>query len=144
MSNAARDVLTDGLSRSVTIRRLVQSLQVYRVFVLIDTRVDPAVPTGQTSLLAATTAGRYMHVVLNPAMPHDRRLELLAHELQHCLEIASSDDVLDGASLRRHFMDIGRLLGSSAAREKAFETDAARDVEIQVRRDLSVRHQTAS
>jgi hypothetical protein len=137
VSGPARALLTEALARSPTIVRMVRTLQDYRVFVLIDTRVDPDVPTGQTSLMASTPAGRYIHVVLNPALMRDRRIELLGHELQHALEIARADDVQDGVSLRHHFIEIGRALGTARSRDASFETDAARDVELQVRRDLS-------
>ncbi len=137
VSGPARSLLTEALARSPTIARMVRTLEDYRVFVFIDTMVDPAVPTGQTSLMASTPAGRYIHVVLNPALMRDRRIELLGHELQHALEIARADDVQDGVSLRRHFTEFGRALGISGRRDASFETDAARDVELQVRRDLS-------
>jgi hypothetical protein len=136
MSDGARTLLADAVVRSATIARLVQSLQEHRVFVFVDTRIDPAVPTGQTVLLTANDAGRYVQIVLNPALTWDRRIELLGHELQHALEIATADDVHDGPSLRRHFASIGRELNPAARTEQSYETDAARDVEVQVRRDL--------
>ena len=132
-------LLDTAVARSPTIAHLVQQLQAARVFVFLDTRVDPAVPTGQTSLLTSTAEGRYLHVVLNPALGINRRIELLGHELQHALEFADADDVHDSDSVRRHFTEIGRALGVPNGREASFETEAAREVEQQVRRDLAMR-----
>lgn len=135
-SDGARTLLADAVARSQTIARLVESLQAHRVFVFVETRLDPAVPTGQTALLTANDAGRYVQIVLNPALTRDRRIELLGHELQHALEIARADAVTDGTSLRRYFGEIGRALRPATRAEQSYETDAARDVEVQVRRDL--------
>lgn len=139
MSGAARAILSEAVTRSPTIAHLIAVLQDERAFVFVDTRLDAAVPTGQTSLLTATSAGRYIHVVINPALSIDRRIELLGHELQHALEIAGADDVRDAQSFRHHFTEIGRAVGASTVREAAYETDAAQDVERQVRRDLTAR-----
>jgi hypothetical protein len=136
MSASARALLVEALTRSGTIARLVQTLQSQRVYVFVDTRLDPDVPTGETSLLTENAAGRYVRVILNPALTRDRRIELLGHELQHALEIARADDVHDGPSLRRHYSAMGRALEPSNRRHQSFETDAAQDVELQVRRDL--------
>jgi hypothetical protein len=101
--------------------------------------VDPAVPTGETALLTANEAGRYVQIVLNATLRMDRRIEVLGHELQHALEIASADGVVNGAALRRHFAAIGRTLSVSTRADQAYETDAAQAVEQQVRRDLAGR-----
>lgn len=139
MSESARSILQDAVARSPTVAHLVELLQTARVFVFVDTRIDPAIPTGQTSLLTATSEGRYLHVVLNPALPINRRIELLGHELQHAFEIAGADSVRDSESFRRHFAEFGRALGAPNSYETAFETDAAQDVERAVRRDLASR-----
>ncbi|MBP8273396.1 MAG: hypothetical protein KAY59_03150 [Acidobacteria bacterium] len=139
MTTPARDLLADATRRSATVERLLRALEAQRVFVFVETRVDPTVPTAHTALLTANDSGRYVHVVLNPALTWNRRIELLGHELQHALEIAVAADVHDGASLRRHFTVIGRALGVVTRHEQSFETDAARDVEREIRRDLRKR-----
>ena len=139
VTDSARMLLDTAVARSPTIAHLVQQLQAARVFVFLDTRLDPAVPTGPTSLLTSTAEGRYLHVVLNPALGINQRIELLGHELQHALEFANADALHDSDSVRRHFTEIGRPLGVPNGREAAFETDAAQDVERKVRRDLAVR-----
>lgn len=136
-SGQSRALLADAVDRSVTVARLVATLQRHRVFVFVDLRVDPAVPTGETALLTANEVGRYVQIVLNATLRMDRRIEVLGHELQHALEIAVADDIANGASLRRHFAAIGRTLSVSTRVDQAYETDAAQAVEQQVRRDLT-------
>lgn len=143
MTTPARDLLADARRRSATVEALLRDLEAQQVFVFVETRVDPAVPTAQTALLTANATGRYVHVVLNPALTWNRRIELLGHELQHALEIAVAADVHDGPSLRRHFTVIGRALGVVTRHEQSFETDAARDVEREIRRELRKRGATA-
>jgi len=88
-------------------------------------------------LMTSAMGVRYVHVVMNPKMTLDERVEYLAHELQHAVEIAQDASVIDGASVRRRFAAIGRELGSSSSREKSFETDGARLVSLAVRRELA-------
>jgi hypothetical protein len=57
---------------------------------------------------------------------------LLGHELQHAVEIAERDEVRDEDAVRRLYKEIGR-----AGPRDSFETDAALDVEWQVRLGLS-------
>jgi hypothetical protein len=137
VSDHARRTLIDGLSRSSTIVRLVGELDRSDVIVFIDTRLDPLIPTAETMLMAATPSVRYVHVILNPRMTIDERVEYLGHELQHAVEIAEDAGVVDSASVRRRFASIGRELASAAPREKSFETDGARLASAAVRRELA-------
>lgn len=137
VSEHARRTLAEGLSRSSTIARLVNELNASDVIVFIDTRVDPAMPTGETMLMATTPSVRYVRVILNPRMTVDERVEYLGHELQHAAEIAEDAGAVDSQSMRKRFSAIGRELGASTQREKSFETEGARLVSVAVRRELS-------
>jgi hypothetical protein len=129
---SARMALDDALRRSPTIGRLVRELEQRDVLVFLDSRVDASIPLGQTSLMTVTAEHRFVRVVFNPALPPNRRIEMIGHELQHVLEIAQAAHVRDDAGVRRLFMAIGREVGTHA-----YETEAARDVERQVRREVS-------
>lgn len=139
MSSSARLLLADALERSATVASLVRALEARHVFVFVDTRVDPDIPTAQTALLASNETGRYVHVVLNPALTLNRRIELLGHELQHAFEIACAENVTDAGSFRRHYREVGRQISPANQRAHSYETDAAHDVELRVRRELSTR-----
>jgi hypothetical protein len=136
LSDHARRTLADGLSRSSTIVRLIGELDASGVIVFVDTRVDPLIPTAETMLITATASVRYVHVILNPRLTADERVEYLGHELQHAVEIAQDAGAVDSASVRRRFALIGREVASSTPREKAFETEGAKLVSAAVRREL--------
>ena len=137
VSESARDTLAESLRRSPTVARLIDQLQQSDVIVFIDTRLDPSVPTAETMLMSTGGGVRYVHVILNPRMSPDDRVEYLAHELQHAVEIAEDRSAVDGPSVRRRFAEIGRALAGAAAREQAFETDEARRVSLTVRSELA-------
>lgn len=137
VSDHARQLIADGVTRSPTIARLVGELNASDVIVFIELRVDPGIPTAETMLLTSTRSVRYVHVIVNPRLTLDQRVEYLGHELQHVLEIATDDCAVDGPSVRRRFATIGRELSGSANGVKSFETDEARLVSLAVRRDLA-------
>lgn len=137
VSDRARDTLADAVARSATIARLVDALNTTDVIAFIDTRLDPAIPTAETMLMTKVVGARYVHVLLNPRLTIDDRIEYLGHELQHVLEIAQDPFAVDSASVRRRFAAIGRELTASGAREKAFETEGAKLVSLAVRRELA-------
>jgi hypothetical protein len=136
LSEYARLALEDGRSRSATLEGLVETLDRSDVIVFVDTRLDPAIPTAETMLMAATASVRYVHVILNPRMTFDERVEYLGHELQHAIEIAQDAAAIDSASVRRRFASIGREVPSASPREKSYETEGARLVSSLVRREL--------
>lgn len=137
VSDLARQVIADGVNRSPTIARLVGELNASDVIVFVDTRVDPNIPTAETMLMTSTRSVRYVHVILNPRLTLDQRVEYLGHELQHAVEIATDDCAIDGPSVRRRFATIGREVSAGGSRVKSFETDGARSVSLAVRRDLA-------
>jgi hypothetical protein len=136
VSEFARQSIADGVARSSTIVRLIAALNASDVIVFVDSRVDPAITTAQTSLMTSTKTVRYVHVVLNPRLSTDARLEYLGHELQHALEISADRSAVDGASVRRLFAAIGRELAGSTHQSKSYETEDARLVSAAVRREI--------
>jgi len=137
VSDYARRTLADGVARSATLARLIEELGASDVIVFIDTRVDPEIPTAETTFMTQAGGVRYVLVVLNPRMTLDDRVAYLGHELQHAMEIASDAGTMDGASVRRRFTAIGHETAASSARAKSFETDEARRVALMVRRELA-------
>jgi hypothetical protein len=130
-SERAAALLRDGTTRSGTIRTLVAELERSDVFVFLDIDIHRGVLRGKTTLLTGNAAGRYLHVTVSFQTDPDRQVEMLAHELQHCAEIARAPDVRDVNTLRTYMARIGRRLGADD-----FETDAARAIEFVVGREL--------
>jgi hypothetical protein len=73
-----------------------------------------------------------LRVVISARLDPIRRFEILGHELSHALEIARAPWVRDAATFRTFYERIGYAIS-----ETSFETAAARDVERQVRAELS-------
>ena len=71
---------------------------------------------------------RFLRIGINRSMSRGDFAPLLGHELQHAVEIAERHEVRDEDAVRRLYREIGR----SGPRD-SFETDAALDVELQVR-----------
>jgi hypothetical protein len=132
-SERAIALLQDGTTRSSTIRALVAAIAESDIFVFVDIDRPSRLFRGRTTLLGASAAGRYLLVLVRFNIDPDRQVEMLAHELQHCVEIARAPQVRDAAALRLYMARIGRNLGG----DDDFETDAARAIEFVVGRELA-------
>ena len=79
-----------------------------------------------------------MHVVVNPELSQDRLLGVIAHELQHAVEIAETASVRSAADMRALFkrLDSGTC---GVAPHSCRETDAAVRVQEKVLDELNGR-----
>ena len=120
------------VARSATARALTAQIGSEAVIVYVEIRASMPRGHGATRLAATTPYARFIRITLAPGAHPDDLAALLAHELQHALEIAragvkSSDD------LRRFY----RAIGEDRAASVAFETVAAQEVGARVRQELS-------
>ena len=94
-------LIEDLLERSATARALADELESTDLIVYVE--LTAAEPAGRaaTRFVVATERYRFLRVVLS-AMTHPRdRAPLLAHELQHAVEIGRDRDVRDIAGLQK-------------------------------------------
>jgi hypothetical protein len=126
-----RSVIADTMQRSRTVRELVARLSCSDVIVYVEITGSPQIPTARTKLVVAAGEARFLRIGLNAGLPLGALGPLLAHELQHAVEIAEHDEVRDEAALRRLYERIGRAHGNDA-----YETAAAQEVETLVRQEL--------
>jgi hypothetical protein len=122
----------EGALRSRTFARLLLTLQKGRVIVHVqDTQLPPSVPA---RLVPGRQIGgfRYLRVQLGSTRGGNDLIALLGHELFHALEIAQSDEV-DSAGIGNLYRRIGYRTDGA----HQFDTDAAREVESLIRRELS-------
>ena len=126
-------VLIQGLlDRSSTARALADELESTDLIVYVQlTGAEPA-DRAATRLVTATQSYRFLRVVIGIMTPPSERAVLLAHELQHVIEIGRSPEVRDIAGLRRLY----RRIGEDHSAKFAFETSAAREIGMRVRREL--------
>jgi hypothetical protein len=132
ITDTSRSILNGALKRSPTIVRLVSELQQLDVIVYIELGMEPMVTVGTTSMLTMAGTTRMLRIVVSARLDPRRRMEVLGHELQHALEIARAEGVTSEATLHALYRRIGYQITTTS-----YETDEARAVESQVRRELS-------
>jgi|SRR5262245_17739929 len=141
-----RALVGTGLARSPTFRSLVTALNESDVIVYIQLKEIHAGLGGYLhDEVVARGMTRFLRVVIHPNAGDERLIAVIAHELQHAVEIARDPDVGRSKSFEAFFSQIG--FRRDACILSCFETNEARTVEIlvsreirsvQMRRDISV------
>jgi hypothetical protein len=133
--------ITEGVARSHTFARIVNSLEQSNVVVYVgfNAQLPPGLG-GRTTFLTSSGTWRYLKIAIGPRLSEFQRIAMVAHELHHALEISSSPEVHDRQSLRALYRAIGE---PALCRSECFETasaiDAANDVDRELRRSASTR-----
>jgi hypothetical protein len=86
--------------------------------------------------IASSHGDRYLRILVTHdrnRRGHERLLALIAHELQHVLEVLEHPDVVDGPTMDAMF----HRIGSPLAGRSGYETSAARAAEDAVLAELS-------
>ena len=130
----ARAFLADAAAKSPTVRDLIERLEATDVIVYVEVTGAPQIPLARTKLVTATAAARFLRIGLRSSLSPYEVLPLIAHELQHALEIAERPDVRDDNGVRRLFAAIGHRSG-----QDSFETDEARRIERKARNEIRSR-----
>jgi hypothetical protein len=131
-SSAVRSLLDQAATLPTTMA-LLRRLEVSDQVVYVVFTNSPEIPTARTKLVAATNGVRFVRIDINADVAPGDRLPLLAHELQHAVELADAPDVRDDAGVRQLYERIG--MGGP----DQFETSAARRVERTVRVEIGRR-----
>lgn len=135
--SALRAHIEEGRNASPTFRALVDRLVGSDVVVYL--RCDPWGPShvaGRMTFVSTAGGYRYIVVRLKPQPSGRHMLALLAHELQHAVEVVETPAIIDSTSLAREYVRLGyvRRLGSSSV---AFDTEAAVDAGHRVLAEVS-------
>jgi hypothetical protein len=129
----------EGLSHSSTFRNLVEALDRSDVIVYVDANTTrPALGGYLSHNVVVAGAYRYLHVAFNIQGASGRLVPLLAHELQHAVEVAAEPSVRDPQSLDRLFERLAIQFGCGGT--TCNETQAAKDVEAAVNAELKLTH----
>ena len=131
----AAALLSRGLERSQTLRRIVDELETRDVIVYLQ--MEPAMDrhlAGGVTWVIATSTVRYVRVSLNQYLVTDARIVALGHELQHVLEIARQPSIVDSKTLAAYYGTHGF---SNPGYGKGWDTQAARDTGNEIRRELA-------
>lgn len=127
-----RDAITYGLARSATLRGLIEKIEESDVIVHIAPQVRPRGRiAGELQFAAATSAARYVRVTVRADLRRPQLVAMIAHELQHAVEVAGDPTVVDDTSLDALYERIGFHNASGT-----HETHAARMIEARVLREV--------
>jgi hypothetical protein len=129
---AAQALVTEAVTRSATVNDLITRLGNTDAIVYVEITASPEIPLARTKLVFGTPDVRFLRVSINIRVPGWERVALLAHELQHAIEIGETTDVRDDDAVRRLYARIGFPGGVNR-----FETAAARETERRVRGELA-------
>ncbi|MGE0864867.1 MAG: hypothetical protein AB7P34_13290 [Vicinamibacterales bacterium] len=133
------DLLRLGLQQSATLRELVAEIEAGKVMVYASSeRGLPGRLTGHMKLLGKGGDLRYVKIAVRRSLPAPHFIAALAHEFQHVTELIDHPDVRDPETLTTLYRRIG---DERPVRGRvAWETDAARQVTRDVRRELLTTH----
>jgi hypothetical protein len=129
-----RRVIAEGLCGSAIFRSLVDAIQRSDVIVYVSMRrLGDRRLHGRLDFLTATATERVLRAAFSFPLDRATRIAVLGHELQHAVEVAGAPDIRTRSAFAAYY----RAHGQPARIESAYDTDAARRVEAQIRVDLA-------
>ena len=119
--------LSEGRSQSVTFRALVDDLEQTNTIVYVEYGICGFGHYRACLPHAVTIAGghRYIRVLVDPGESGAHQLSLIAHELQHALEIARTPGIRCADDITALFRRIGRSPHCPGGMPDCFETSDA-------------------
>jgi hypothetical protein len=125
-------LLDEGTRRSAAMRELVDELRASDLVVYVDLDAnEPGALAGSLRFRAVTAEARYVRVWLQPRRCDRELVSVLAHELQHAVEVARAADVRSAESFKALYAAVGK--SGNAGR---YETAAAQEMGARVRKEL--------
>ena len=124
------DLLNRSLVRSATLRDLVAQLEQTATIVYIESgEPTPDRTPGRTRFVTTGAGGwRYLRISIDERRSNLDVMSLVAHELQHAVEIAQNPEVVDDASMVGLYQRISSVSGRGVGGSHWFETQAAIDM----------------
>jgi hypothetical protein len=132
-------MLETGATQSPALRALLADLEAAPILVFIDCGVQMRTRVGaRLNFVTSVDGVRYVRVGVDCSLGARHQLALLAHELQHALEIAGRPDVVDVDSMASYYEDVGYFTYKNRT-AKGFETAAAIAMQQRVDDEISGR-----
>jgi hypothetical protein len=126
-------LLREGMRRSRTFAELVARLQQTDVIVYVEPSFGlPPEIAGRILLQATAGNQRYLRMQVRSTLQGDQMIAVIAHELQHALEVAADPTVVDDAGL----VALYRRIGHASLSSHSYDTEAARSAGHAVRDEL--------
>src|SRR5512138_397738 len=97
-------IVATGIARSATFRRLIDTMNASDVIVYLEPKLSRSALSGYLAhrVVAAGTV-RYVKIAVDLHGGEDRLVGLVAHELQHAVEVAQAPSIRDSAAMVRLF-----------------------------------------
>jgi hypothetical protein len=128
-----RALIDVAVLASPSLRALVERVERSDVVVYVQCeRYAPSRVAGRLTFISAAGGLRYVVVRLMRLESRAQQIALLAHELQHAVEIADTPAIVDGPSLAREYQRMGHVSPWTSTPGIAFDTTAAVDAGRQV------------
>ena len=126
-------LIQTGIQRSATFAALISSLNKTDVIVYVqETRDLPPGVDGQLAITTGRSPQRYLRAQVLAGLGTTEMIAVIAHELQHAIEVAEHHEVRDSHSLANLY----RRIGLEPDRGR-YDTQAAQLAGKQVRNELS-------
>jgi hypothetical protein len=114
VNDTLQQLVARGMARSATFSKLMTALDNTNVIVYVEfnSRLSAAV-AGRLLFAVSTENVRYLRVQISPEGTNNQLVAVIAHELQHALEVGQSPDVRDEASFADLYKRIGQELSAA-------------------------------
>lgn len=134
-----------GVERSPTLRALLaQVADAGSILVFVDCNMLLPTAMGARLNFVTSVAGlRYVRVAIDCTLVPRQQIALIAHEVQHALEIGNRPDIVDVDAMESFYEEIG-FNSSKDGAHKRFETTTAIAIQRLVYRELGDRHRKTS
>lgn len=129
--------ITNGGAESPTLKALLDELVASDIIVhvvLVDRTSSRA--SGQLSFVTATPTARYLRIEVTRLDGRADMIALVAHELQHAVEVAHAPGIRDAPSLARFYLTAGENMRDP----RHYDSIGARMTEDIVRREVLGHH----
>jgi len=134
-----KELLDHGVQQSPTLRALVDKVEAAPILVFIEGDIRmPTYVGARLNFVTSVNGLRYVRVTIDCTLSPRRQIALLAHELQHSLEIGARTDILDAEAMESLYEDIG-FESFEHGSHKSFETEAAITVQRAVDVEMGMR-----
>ena len=131
---AAAALMAEGQQKSATVRDLFKKLDGTDIVAYI--RIAPpsaGTPKAAFTFVSNSKVVRFVMASISGDLPADRRIELLAHELQHAVDVARLPWVTDNVQFQNYLSHTGWRDATTAA---GYETATASRAERQARKEV--------
>jgi hypothetical protein len=134
-----KGLFEQGMQQSPTLRALVERVEAAPILVFIEGDIRMPVYVGaRLNFVTSVNGLRYVRVDIDCTLSPRRQIALLAHELQHALEIGERTDILDADGMESLYEEIG-FQSSDSGSHRSYETEAAKSVQRAVDHELGER-----